>query len=394
MNVSTEKLSRFVLRQDGSLVDDDECNRGEQHKFLRNALSSGHLNVMLGSGFSFSVVPTLGGRESWFRFVEEQMTSDSTNDIWMVILKLLKAEYFRSIMLPLEKVDADPGQLDAVRALMNLIHRRGTTTIPKRINLFTTNYDPLLEKSLEHYAVAYNDGFIGRERPSFSPSAFSRLQYEQSLFMEYSTQVATANVIKLHGSLTWASSEDGLIYSKTSDTLHLCLAGCEAIRSMAILDEVKKMAEKDFSDNDLENLKFIASKVDDASKTALERFNRQYDSTLCIVNPTKKKFMETVLERSYYDLLRIYSNELDRNNSILLTFGFSFADEHIRELTIRAAKSNPKLLIFISCFSHKDALDMEGYFNGCGNVSLFVAEDKNKHIGLDAFAKGLECLSR
>jgi hypothetical protein len=36
-----------------------------------------------------------------------------------------------------------------------------------------------------------------------------------------------------------------------------------------------------------------------------------------IVNPSKKKFKDTVLNETHYDLLRIYNNELEKENSVL-----------------------------------------------------------------------------
>ncbi|MEK9138470.1 MAG: hypothetical protein AAB393_15195, partial [Bacteroidota bacterium] len=68
------------------------------------------------------------------------------------------------------------------------------------------------------------------------------------------------------------------------------------------------------------------------------------------VNPTKDKFRQTVLNDTYYDLLRIYSNELEKENSLLFAMGFSFADEHIRQLTIRAADVNPTLMIYVLAY--------------------------------------------
>ena len=100
-----------------------------------------------------------------------------------------------------------------------------------------------------------------------------------------------------------------------------------------------------------------------------------------------------MLERYYYDLLRIYANELDRNNALLLVFGFSFADEHIRDLTVRAARSNPKLLIFISCYRPEDADGYEDYFADCDNVILLIPED-GAELGLDVLTRGLSCLSK
>ena len=119
----------------------------------------------------------------------------------------------------------------------------------------------------------------------------------------------------------------------------------------------------------------------------------KYDSALCIVNPAKRKFEETVLEQSYYDLLRIYANELDRNNALLLVFGFSFADEHILELTKRAIRSNPKLIVIISCHTRSDAAWYRSLFPNADNVHLLVPKE-DKEIGLGELTEVLRCVAR
>lgn len=393
MGMEPFKLRRFTLGRNGQFLDSDGLPSEDNSKFLRNALSCGHINVLLGSGFSAGVVPTLEGRESWFRAVEEKKFESSSNDVWESALRLLKAEYFRSVMLPLETKAPASDQVDALRSLIGLVRDRGTTTIPKRINLFTTNYDPLIERALDRCSASYNDGFVGREHPRFDSSAYSRLQYEQSLFMEYKAQVATANVIKPHGSLTWRRDGEGVMYSNPGDTLQACLSGCEDIRTLSVLDSVRDLVMNDCDESSLDDLECHALWLSTEEKELLTRFEEQYDSTLCIVNPTKKKFGVTVLERYYYDLLRIYANELDRNNALLLVFDFSFADEHIRDLTVRAARSNPKLLIFISCYKADDADSYEDRFADCDNVILLVPKGDMK-LGLDVFARGLSCLSK
>ncbi|MGO5455365.1 SIR2 family protein [Collinsella sp. LCP19S3_D5] len=324
--------------------------------------------------------------------MEEKKLESSSNNVWEFALRLLKAEYFRSVMLPLETKAPTTDQANALRSLLGLIRGRGTTTIPKRINLFTTNYDPLIERALDRYSASYNDGFVGREHPKFDSSAYSRLQYEQSLFMEYKAQVVTTNVIKPHGSLTWRRDGESVMYSNPSDTLQACLSGCEDIRTLSVLDDIRGLVMNDCDDSSLGDLEGQALRLSKEEKTLLTRFEEQYDSTLCIVNPTKKKFRETVLEHYYYDLLRIYANELDRNNALLLVFGFSFADEHIRDLTVRAARSNPKLLIFVSCYKADDAGSYENLFTDCDNVILFVPKE-GLRLGLDVFTRGLSCLS-
>ena len=56
---------------------------------------------------------------------------------------------------------------------------------------------------------------------------------------------------------------------------------------------------------------------------------------------------------TYYELLRMFSNNIDKENAVLFVFGFSFADEHIREIVNRAVKSNPTLLVVIFAFNEE-----------------------------------------
>lgn len=373
-----------VSRSDDTVTIRDDFDS----RFLRNALSSGHLNVLLGSGFSCEVVPTLGCRESWFceaaNYVDRAPEGASG---------LLKLEYFSSVMRPLEYAKPTLAQVGALNTFMHLVRDRGTATIPRRINLFTTNYDPLIERSLEMTQTPYNDGFVGRERPTFSSSSYSRLQCEQSLFMEYTMQVATANVIKPHGSLTWKRSIHGIEYACVPDVLASCVNGCESILELSCIADIQALIKDEFSNEGMDALAQVLQSLTADERSSLTAFESAYDSTLCIVNPTKRKFEETLLEQSYYDLLRIYANELDRNNAVLLVFGFSFADEHIRDLTIRAAQSNPKLLIIVSCYELKDAQLFADTFASCDNVIL-LAPEKGKRLDLETFARGIACLTR
>ena len=89
------------------------------------------------------------------------------------------------------------------------------------------------------------------------------------------------------------------------------------------------------------------------------------------------KFQETVMDRTYYDLLRIYSNQLDRKNSLLIVFGFSFADLHIREITERALK-NPTLKMIIFAFSTGEANKFAALFGEYNNVDIIKPEKTNK----------------
>ena len=79
-------------------------------------------------------------------------------------------------------------------------------------------------------------------------------------------------------------------------------------------------------------------------------FNQLY-SKLVMINPTKAKFRETVVDYHFYELMRIYSNALERSSSLLIVAGFSFADEHIANITMRAANANPTLQVIIFAYN-------------------------------------------
>jgi hypothetical protein len=82
-------------------------------------------------------------------------------------------------------------------------------------------------------------------------------------------------------------------------------------------------------------------------------FTTAYDA-LSIVNPDKTKFATTVLNETYYELIRRFANELEKENSVLFVHGFSFRDEHLRDLVLRAARTNPTLQVVIFCYSRAD----------------------------------------
>jgi hypothetical protein len=73
------------------------------------------------------------------------------------------------------------------------------------------------------------------------------------------------------------------------------------------------------------------------------------------------------MNQTYYEVLRLYSNELEKENTVLFALGFSFADEHIREITIRAANSNPTLLIYAIAYTSDSKKQIQSLF-GANNI--------------------------
>ena len=88
-----------------------------------------------------------------------------------------------------------------------------------------------------------------------------------------------------------------------------------------------------------------------------------------LILPNLRKFHATLMERVYYDLLRLFSKAMDNENSVLISFGFSFADEHILDLTRRALR-NPTTQLIIVSFDHTSAAGYLAKFSKQRNVSV------------------------
>ena len=98
-----------------------------------------------------------------------------------------------------------------------------------------------------------------------------------------------------------------------------------------------------------------------------------------MINPTKAKFRETVVDYHFYELMRIYSNALERSSSLLIVAGFSFADEHIANITMRAANANPTLQVIIFAYNGNAKEDIKSILGKIGicnnNISIISPED-------------------
>jgi len=117
-----------------------------------------------------------------------------------------------------------------------------------------------------------------------------------------------------------------------------------------------------------------------------------YEKLLIVINPTKEKFRFTLLNHIYYDLLRMFSNELEKENSVLFVMGFSFADEHIREIALRAANSNPTLIIYILAHSSDSKKELNGRLDAANcrnrNIEIIAPDQKEDPPGsfVDTFS--------
>ena len=79
------------------------------------------------------------------------------------------------------------------------------------VEIFTPNYDLLIEEAFERVRIPYFDGFVGAHRPFFDPTSVSsdRLPARWS------------RLWKLHGSLGWAVSDKTVVRSGRRETTEL-----------------------------------------------------------------------------------------------------------------------------------------------------------------------------
>jgi len=318
---------------------------------LKNIVQDCNINFLFGSGMSAPYLNVLGNIETLLTLASEIEDEEKKKIIKASLYKL----YFdgvieKNIKILTNKPDTQT-LVNSYKSFFEIFNRiileRRNTLLSKQINIFTTNIDICLEKALEDKGFEYNDGFSGNFNPKFDLSNYKKSLFKQSLHFENVSEIPMFNIYKIHGSLTWELGEDSILFSKD-------LKQIQNIDDVALTTGTMITIDKNDSLSDLE----IKASAITYNSTEIENFMTEYEK-LSIVNPTKDKFRETILNQTYYELLRIYANELEKENTVLFVMGFSFADEHIRELTLRVANSNPTLQIFVFAYNNDTKIDLE-----------------------------------
>jgi len=145
------------------------------------------------------------------------------------------------------------------------------------INIFTTNYDLYNERALDELGFFYNNGFTGTYERRFNPISYNYAFVENmNLNKDVWDRISNFfNIYKIHGSINWINK----------------------------------------------NMKVIEKSVENIT-----------DETIMIY-PTPLKD-RTTLMTPYSDLMRNMQQSLMKNNSILITVGYSFSDDHINRIIL------------------------------------------------------------
>lgn len=165
---------------------------------------------------------------------------------------------------------------------------------PYKLNIVTTNYDTLFENAGERLGFTFIDGFTFSANPFFDSDMFEwnlvkEVPNIKTRELEYKSNVV--NLLKIHGSLTWErTTEHGKIYRKPS-----------------------------------------------ADKPIL-------------IFPSSNKYAQSY-EEPYFELFTKFQELLKKPNTLLITTGFSFADNHITKMITGAIKNNKNLGVLITDYN-------------------------------------------
>lgn len=161
------------------------------------------------------------------------------------------------------------------------------SNLPKP-NIFTTNYDLYSEKAMDELGITYTNGFSGFVERYFNPSIFNYALAEQMDISSFKWSVIDSYIylFKIHGSVNWIEVDDG---------------------------------NKLFKIKELQNSTF--------------EFLKKQKNLMIYPSPIKQN---ASLGTPYSDLFREFQKRIAQKQSVLVTMGYSFADEHINNLIFQA----------------------------------------------------------
>lgn len=181
----------------------------------------------------------------------------------------------------------------------------------KRANLFTTNYDLAFEYAFDKLGVHYISGFSGFQKRTFKPETF-----EYDIFFPGSTTQGKVQKIekvlkyyKIHGSLTWIKE------TPTPNNVY------------------------GISEVPIEQI----------------RIGGGYENIMIYPTTAKKSF---TLDFPYSELFRQFSTTISQGQSTLITFGYSFSDEHINDIIYQALTIPSFTLIIVDYTGTKGSLEI------------------------------------
>ncbi len=362
-------------------VDDIEKNF---EKYIRGK----NLNFLIGSGMSASLYGTLKfcDKCNWsFEDVlnHKDIKNDDLKRIWIYVYY-----YYKTIQPMFNEHDqVDECKKDCFNDYYLFINwcymyliTEGSER-PRRINIFTTNYDLLFEQTFDKFLVDYplimfNDGSKGCFQRYIDCKNYDITASYNGTNDNLKNSIPVINLYKLHGSISWLLDEnkrikvDANCNKEANESIDNALWLFTSEQTQQIANWKCKSAKHDFNEF-IEQLSTF-----DKYENLLIGFYEQYQK-LQIINPTDNKFSETTMDKYFFDQLRSLTNELQKKQSVLITFGFSFKDIHIKDIVKRCIIDNPELSVFIISYSKGTQDELKEEFRAYRQVKFLPNFDSS-----------------
>lgn len=378
-------------------VPEPQANRLSPER-LRAIVESAHLNFLIGAGTSVPYFAPLGNIE---QALTDLADAEGPHSVKLLVRASIQAYFFENVLVPNIAVVEREASAEPVlrtyatfmRTLNRILLRRHSTLLSKQANIFTTNVDMLFEVAMEELGIDCSDGFSGKIRPKFDLGDFNTLRYRMGSRYEHRFEVPVFNLVKIHGSASWLQQErenrKADIYFDHGLTLicgtaELHDAASQHLLPVLVDPQPEGQGPTIRSTEDLladANRRLKGAKrpnVEVEVDATVRAFSDAYEK-LGIVNPDKRKFATTVLNETYYELIRRFSNELEKENSVLFVHGFSFRDEHLRDLVLRAARTNPTLHVIVFSYAREGLKEYMALLPDSevknGNIQFVIPEE-------------------
>ena len=324
-------------------------------KELIQYIQSANINFMIGSGASRPYLATLGSIETWLTQLADDRKSEKAE--YAVIEASIYKAFYETVIKPNHLIsDLDVNYTETknnyktfLAAWNGIMNKRNSRIHNKQVNLFTTNVDLMFEHSSTGMGIELNDGFQGSVEQLYDESNFMKSVNKTRLHFQYVSEIPVFNLMKVHGSINWGQTGNTGIKNNILWYWYIEEA-IKAIPSDKFIDIHHILPDGTQKEKTYDELVVEARALAIADTTIYDDFLKYYKS-LIIVNPTKHKFEETVMDFHFYELMRMYANALEKENALMFAAGFSFADEHIASITKRAADVNPTLQIIVFAFN-------------------------------------------
>lgn len=253
-------------------------------------------------------------------------------------LNTVIANFAKSILLT-EKAIAiadDDKRENAYSVLVNfLLSFAGRTGNRERLNMFTTNYDRLIEIGAELAGVHLMDRFIGTMMPVFRSSRLNLdIHYNPpGIRGEPRYLEGVARLTKLHGSVDWVQNSNeirriGLPFGAEDITPYLNAPGLKGVDALKLM-----------------------------------------------IYPNSAKDRETA-EYPYVELFRDFAAAICRPNSTLVTYGYGFGDEHINRV-IHDMLTIPSTHLVVISYDDPIGRILKFYYEATHYAQMSVLMGKN-----------------